>query len=184
MIKSFHAACVGLALTVGAFAGAAPPIETKHVTVVPSTPAGPVAPGARMTLALDVTPKRTMHVYAPAAKSAGARSSAPRAASEGLIPVSLKIDADPAITVGAVQFAKPELRKVLDETQLVYSTPFRIAQDVTLAATPALRDRARTPGATVTIKGTLRYQACDDAICYVPVNVPVTWTVALERTAR
>jgi DsbC/DsbD-like thiol-disulfide interchange protein len=184
MIKSFHAVCVGLVLTVGAFAGAASSIETKHLTVAPLTPAGPVAPGARVTLALDVTPKRTMHVYAPDPKGSRARNAVPRGVPEGFIPVSLKIDADPAVAVGPIQFPKPELRNVLGENQLVYSTPFRIVQDVTLAATPALRDRARTASGTVTVKGTLRYQACDDAICYVPVNVPVTWTVALERRAR
>ena len=63
---------------------------------------------------------------------------------EGFIPVSLKIDPDPAIAVGPIQFPKPERRNVLGEDQLVYSAPFRIAQDVTLAATPAVRDaRAR-----------------------------------------
>ena len=183
MIKSFHAVCVGLALTVGAFAARrADRNETRDRRRV--DPGGPGGAGR----ADDAGARRDAETddarVCAGADEPGARSSATRAVSEGLIPVSLKIDADPAITVGAVQFAKPELRKVLDETQLVYSTPFRIAQDVTLAATPALRDRARTPGATVTIKGTLRYQACDDAICYVPVNVPVTWTVALERPAR
>jgi DsbC/DsbD-like thiol-disulfide interchange protein len=184
MITRFHAVWVGFVLTVAAAAGAAPPapVETKHLTLAATPPAGPVAPGARVTLALDVTPKRTMHVYAP--KAAAARTTATRGGTEGLIPVSLKIDADPAIAVGQVQFPKPELRDVLGESQLVYSAPFRIAQDVTLAATPALRARARTPGATVTVKGTLRYQACDDAICYVPVTVPVAWTVALEPPAR
>jgi DsbC/DsbD-like thiol-disulfide interchange protein len=181
MTTRFHAVWVGFVLTVGAAKGAAPPVETKHLTVAVTSPAGPVAPGARVTLALDVTPKRTMHVYAP--KAPAARTTATRG-TEGLIPVSLKIDADPAIAVGQVQFPKPELRDVLGESQLVYSAPFRIVQDVTLAATPALRARARTPGATVTVRGTLRYQACDDAICYVPVTVPVAWTVGLEPPAR
>jgi DsbC/DsbD-like thiol-disulfide interchange protein len=184
MVKSFQAVCVGFVLTVGALAGATSPTETKHLTVAPSTPTGPVAPGARVTLTLDVTPKRTMHVYAPEPKAAGGARTVPHGVPEGFIPVSLKIDPDPAIAVGPIQFPKPERRNVLGEDQLVYSAPFRIAQDVTVAATPAVRERARTAGGTVTVKGTLRYQACDDAICYVPVNVPVTWTVALERPAR
>ena len=29
----------------------------------------------------------------------------------------------------------------------------------------------------LTIKGTLRYQACDDKVCFRPTNVPVEWTV-------
>jgi DsbC/DsbD-like thiol-disulfide interchange protein len=182
MIRNVHAFGLGFVLTVAAVTGAAVPIETKHLTVAAAPPGAPAAAGARVQLALDVTPKRTMHVYAP--KGPAARKTATSGVPEGLIPVSLKIDADPAIAIGQVQFPKPELREVLGENQLVYSAPFRIVQDVTLAATPALRARARTPGATVRVTGTLRYQACDDAICYVPVTVPVAWTVALEPPAR
>ena len=36
------------------------------------------------------------------------------------------------------------------------------------------------PGATVTLAGTLRYQACDDAICYLPKSVPVSWTIKID----
>jgi DsbC/DsbD-like thiol-disulfide interchange protein len=137
-----------------------------------SSQAAGVTPGTRVSLTLDVTPKPTMHVYAPGQK--------------GFVPISLTIQPDPEITTGAVQFPKAEKLRVNpdDEGQLVYSKPIRIAQDVTIAATPGVLARARTPGATVIIKGTLRYQACDDTICYVPVNVPVAWTIALKPPAR
>ena len=32
---------------------------------------------------------------------------------------------------------------------------------------------------TLTLRGTLDYQACDDSICYNPVSVPLSWTVTL-----
>jgi hypothetical protein len=57
----------------------------------------------------------------------------------------------------------------LNETQLVYSKPFRITQDIRFVKPGA--------GAPRTIKGTLRYQACDDKICYLPTTVPVQWAV-------
>jgi hypothetical protein len=181
MLRTSHGVCLAIALSISVIARAAAPIETKHVTVAPSGPAQPVAPGARVSLALDVTPKRTMHVYAPQQKGASARRGAASGARASYIPVSLSIVADPAIAVTAARFPAAELLPdPLDEPQLVYSKPFRIVQDVTIAATPALRTRARTPGAVVTINGTLRYQACDDTICYVPVNVPVAWTVPLH----
>jgi hypothetical protein len=163
---------LGLALIAGAGVRAVGPTETKHLTMAVSSHTVGVAPGTRVSLTLDVTPKPTMHVYAPGQK--------------GFVPISLTIQADPEITTGAVQFPKGEKLRVNpdDEAQLVYSKPIRIAQDVTIAATPAVLDRARTPGATVIVKGTLRYQACDDTICYVPVNVPVTWTIALKTPAR
>jgi DsbC/DsbD-like thiol-disulfide interchange protein len=131
-----------------------------------STPAVPAAPGARVSLALDVSPKRTMHVYAPGQKT--------------YIPISLTLENDAAFKAGAARFPAPErVVDALDEPQLVYSKPIRIAQDITLSA-----DRARLPGTVMTVKGTLRYQACDDSICYAPINVPVAWTISLKPPAR
>jgi len=34
----------------------------------------------------------------------------------------------------------------------------------------------------LSVKGILKYQACDDTICYAPVSVPITWTFALHAT--
>ena len=164
--------CVGLVLALGAATQAAPPTETKHLTVTASAPLIPAAPGTRVSLALDVTPKPTMHVYAPRQKD--------------YVPISLAIEANPAITASVVQFPKPETlrQEDLDETQLIYSKPFRIVQDVTIAGTRAVLDRAKTVGATLTVKGTLKYQACDNVICYVPVSVPVAWTITLAQSGK
>jgi hypothetical protein len=68
----------------------------------------------------------------------------------------------------------------LKETQLVYSAPFRIAIDIALASPASLRQAGIKPGATMKIEGTLRYQACDDEICYLPETVPVSWTVQVN----
>ena len=158
-----------LALAVGAAAG---PTTTKHLTVSTSVTPSAVAPGARVSLTLEVTPKPAMHVYAPGQKD--------------YIPISLTLEANDAVTVHLVQFPKPEklFQKDLGETQLIYTKPFRIVQDVTVARTRAVLDRAAGAGATLTIKGALKYQACDDAICYAPVTVPVAWTIELERSAK
>ena len=66
----------------------------------------------------------------------------------------------------------------LHERQLVYAKPFRIVQDVTLRR-HAGQTAASTGGAAVAITGTLRYQACDDTICYLPTTIPVSWTVSV-----
>ena len=68
----------------------------------------------------------------------------------------------------------------MKETQLVYSNPFKIRQDMTIEVTPAMRARAKEPNATVTISGTLRYQACDDSVCYMPQSIPVSWGFTLQ----
>ena len=36
----------------------------------------------------------------------------------------------------------------------------------------------------LTLTGTLDYQACDDAICFLPQSIPVSFTVDLEMPDR
>jgi len=140
---------------------------TKHLTVATSSTPPGVAPGARVSLVVDVAPKPTMHVYAPGQKD--------------FIPVSLTLAANDAIKAEIAQFPVAEKLEVKDlgETHLVYTKPFRIVQDVTIAKS-ALATRSGTRSSTITVKGTLKYQACDASICYAPVSVPVTWTLALQ----
>jgi DsbC/DsbD-like thiol-disulfide interchange protein len=64
----------------------------------------------------------------------------------------------------------------LNETQHVYSKPFRITQPVVVT-----RDNAGEP---LTITGTVRYQACDDALCYVPQTVAVKWILPASGDSR
>jgi hypothetical protein len=70
--------------------------------------------------------------------------------------------------------------KPLNESFKVYSAPFRITQDVVLAETTTPRMRAGTDGATIVVRGKVAYQACDDLICYLPVEAPVSWTLRLK----
>ena len=159
---------------VGASAGRGEAGHTETAQLHLTTTASDVvvAPGARFALAVDVAPKPRMHVYSPDQKT--------------YIPVALEFAANDAITVHAPRFPPSEeyLFKPLNERQRVYSRPFRIVADVTVALTPAVRERARAAGASLTINGTLRYQACDDKVCYAPASIPLAWTVALEPLAR
>lgn len=133
--------------------------ETKHLTVTTSASPAAAAPGKRVSLAVDVAPKAKMHVYSPG--------------QEGYINISLTLDADPSVTPAKAKYPAGEklYMPLLKETQLVYAKPFRIAQDVVVRPAPG--------AASMTIKGTLRYQACDDTVCYLPVNVPLAWTVKI-----
>ena len=93
---------------------------------------------------------------------------------EGYIGITLTLDADPAVTASKAKYPAGEklYMPLLKETQLVYAKPFRIAQDVVV--------RPAAGASSVTIKGTLRYQACDDKICYLPQNVPVEWSLGTK----
>ncbi len=144
--------------------------ETAHLALATSASDAHAAPGTRISLVVDITPKPKMHVYAPEQKD--------------VIPVSLALDSG-EFKVHPPQFPRAEkyFFTPLDETQLVYSKPFRIVQEITVGLTPAVRERARS-GGSLAITGTLKYQACDDAICYMPVAVPVSWTIGLRPLER
>ena len=124
--------------------------DTKHLTVTTSTRH---SADGHVSLVASITPKPTMHVYAPG--------------QSGLIGVTMTLDATAGVKAGAVKYPDPEKRVVAGETELVYSRAFRVTEPVTLASTQAPQ----------VIKGTLRYQACDDVICYLPTTVPLEWTV-------
>lgn len=143
--------------------------ETAHLVVTTVAVPTPVAPGSRVSLRLDVAPKPMVHVYSSEQKD--------------YIPISLTIEKTAAVKAQPAVFPKAERYyfKALDQTQLVYSKPFQIVQDVTIASASTLGNRARTPGATLVVKGTLEYQACDEVVCYRPTSVPVEWTVPLAE---
>lgn len=147
-------------------------VETTHLAVSVSASDPTVAPGTRFSLLVDVTPKPKMHVYSPDQTT--------------YIPIALTLEPDEAFKAHIPAFPESEtyLFRPLNETQRVFSRPFRIVQDVTVTLTPALRARAREAGAALTISGTLRYQACDDTLCYLPVSVPLTWKIPLRPLER
>jgi len=132
-----------------------PKTETKHLTVTTSASPEAVKPGKPVTLAADVAPKPNMHVYSPG--------------QDGYIAITLTLDANPAFTAAKAKYPAGEkvYMPILKETQVVYSKPFRILQNVTL----------RPGSGPLTVKGTLRYQACDDTICYLPTTIPLEWTL-------
>lgn len=118
-------------------------------------------PGAVISVALDITPRARMHVYAPGGKYR---------------PVVLHVDAQPSILVHDVAYPTPEdyFFQPLKEYAQVYSKPFRLAVNITVAEAAAHKPR-------LTIQARLEYQACDDQFCYLPTSVPLQWTVKIKR---
>ena len=169
-MKSIVASLASILVAALTTALAAEPITTRHLSIATSTSAPVVAPGGRVSLVVEITPKAKMHVYAPGQPD--------------VIPISLTLTPGDASAAKPVQFPQAEKRefKELGETHLVYSRPFRIVQDVTIPASRSQSKHAAPAAAPLTVKGVLKYQACDETICYAPVSVPVTWTVALQGT--
>ena len=132
--------------------------ETAHLTVSTSASVAKASSGAKISLFVDIAPKPEMHVYAPGEKDA--------------VPVAVTLEPDATVKPGAPAFPAAEkyFFAPLNLTQLVYSKPFRITQPVTVASSSG----------TLTIKGTLAYQACDDKVCYRLTRVPLSWTVRIQ----
>ena len=149
-------------------ARAARTVEGRQLSVTLSQSDLSAAPGTKLSLYADVVPGPGMHVYAP--EQTG-----------GYIRIALALDDEPGVSLADPVFPKASdyYFAPLDETFKVFDAPFRIRQDVTVALTPELRKRAAARE-TLMLRGTLRYQACDDKVCYRPDQVPVTWTIALQ----
>jgi hypothetical protein len=142
-------------------------IDTPHLTVVTGSSAEKVAPGGKVSLSVDITPRRGIHVYAPGKHTYQV--------------VRLTIDPQPWLRVPATTYPPSEiyLFEPLNEKVEVYQKLFRLSQDVTVLATPEAQKQLA--GQTnVAVGGKLDYQACDDKVCYAPRTVPVKWTFALQ----
>jgi hypothetical protein len=136
----------------------------QHVTVTTTASRAEAAPGSTLLLYVDVTPKPNIKVYAPGAKD--------------YLPVTLKLTALPGVTVRAPKFPDSETLffEELKERVPVYQKPFRIADEIAI-------DRS-VKGTALTLEGTLEYQSCDNATCYPPMTIPVSWTLALGASGK
>ena len=147
--------------------------STAHLsfTAYPSNPY--VQPGSRITLALEVEPGENMHVYAPGAEERGYRV------------IALNLRPVPDVRFEPVEYPASEIYhfEPLDELVPVYMNKFTIFQDVVVSATDEA-EQALSELYALTLAGTFDYQACDDAFCYNPVSIPVSFTLDLRLLDR
>lgn len=141
--------------------------ETPHLTLMAVASHAEVTPGTRLSLMFDITPRPSIHVYAPGKHTYQV--------------VKVTIESRPWLRAHPMTYPPSEIYhfKPLDERVPVYHKPFQLVQNVSLLATPAAR-KALAGQTHVTITGRLEYQACDDTVCYRPASVPVSWTVRLN----
>jgi peroxiredoxin len=126
-----------------------------------------VAPGNRFAVMLSVAPHEGMHVYAPGSKQYRV----------------IRLTVEPQAHLMLLPMSYPPSTSYrfepLDETVQVYEQPFDLVQEVildgSLQAQQAMRGQE-----SITIKGTLDYQACSAEICYLPQSLNLSWTVPLR----
>ena len=141
--------------------------STAHLDLKTYPSDASVALGTRFTLALDIAPKRGMHVYAPGAANYRV--------------ISLQIDPQPHVRTLPLRYPASEIYHFvpLNERVPVYQKPFTLLMDVVPEATAEGR-KALAGRNELVITGTLEYQACDDKLCYNPVSLPLSWKVGLH----
>jgi peroxiredoxin Q/BCP len=157
-----------LALGSGALPTTAKRVETDHLDITSYTSDAVVAPGSLFSLVFDITPTAGIHVYAPGAKDYRV--------------ITFRMDPSTLVTTRPLQYPASEIYhfQPLDERVPVFQKPFRLVQSVAVSASQEVR-AALTGVETVTITGTLEYQACDDRVCFTPRSVPLSHVVRLRK---
>ncbi len=143
-------------------------IATDHLQATAYASDAVVAPGTLFSLVLDVEPRPGMHVYAPGAGTYRA--------------IGLKLNPNPMLNVRPTHYPDAETYffAPLNEQVPVFQRPFRLTVDLAIATSREVRE-ALQDTSSMTIHGTLEYQACDDAVCYLPQEIPVSFTVGLRQ---
>jgi hypothetical protein len=141
-------------------------VEGKQLTAKAAASNSTVAPGQRVTLILDVDLQPNMHAYAPGVAG-------------GYISIDWKMPDSPAAAVHPAIFPRSEklYLKAIGETVPAYRNHFRLTRDITVG-------RPIDGLEKFTVPGSLRYQACDDRVCYIPQELHLTWTFQYEAVKQ
>ncbi|MCE2514694.1 MAG: redoxin domain-containing protein [Acidobacteria bacterium] len=147
--------------------------ETAHLEISASQSNPDILVGSRFHLALDITPKPKMHVYAPGAEELGYRV------------IGLELEVPSFLRVLPAEYPASEIYhfEPLDEHVPVYQRPFRLVQEIVVEGDPESAAKIAEIDA-LTLTGRLDYQACDDAVCFNPASVPLTWTLTVSPLDR
>jgi cytochrome c553 len=142
-------------------------ITAPHLTVTLTQSDSAIIPGNRATLVAVVTLPPGIHVYAPGVQG-------------GYKPTTLELEPTTGVLVRQLSYptSRVLLLPAIGERVPVFEGTFRIAADVMLNQGDTYVNEYVPKGAgTLTLKGRLRYQACDSTICYPPDVVPVSWSL-------
>jgi cytochrome c biogenesis protein CcdA/thiol-disulfide isomerase/thioredoxin len=150
-------AAVVVALAVPARAQAQ--VQRVRAELTPIASADGVPSGGELRTALQIRLPEGFHV----------NSNKPR--DEALIPIVLTVTPPPGITVTEIVYPTPT-----DLKQRGAEQPLSVFErDFTIGV--AMRVAAGTAPGDVAIPARLRYQACDETMCYIPTTAETGWSV-------
>ncbi|HTV01794.1 MAG TPA: thioredoxin family protein [Luteitalea sp.] len=154
-------------LVLGAYAWtvATPAAQMRRpkADVVPLVEATAVAPGSKTRVAVRVTLPAGLHV----------QSDAPRDPS--LIPTVLSVDAPDGVRVDDLIYPEPT-----DFAQAGQPQPLAVFEHEFVAGATITVDAKARAGELI-VPGRLRYQACDDRVCFAPQTASVEWRLTVGK---
>jgi AhpC/TSA family/Disulphide bond corrector protein DsbC len=147
-------------------------VEAPHLQVAFEQSDKTGFPGTHLTLAAAVRLPADVHVYAPG--------------TQGYQPIKLLLDPMPEIELKSAAYPASQTLYLaaIKERVPVFEGNFRIRQDVKISSSSEFWGSIGKDGKVLSITGKLEYQACDQALCYLPTSVPVTWQVQVFRLDR
>jgi len=159
MTEWLRRACLPIIMLLATVGPAMAQGNRPRATLVASTPEVTLAAGSTTIVSLRVELPAGVHVQAHQPND------------PLLIPTVLTVDAPAGVTVASVRYPSPaELKQTgQPEALLVLGPVFDIS--VTLAVA------ADTPGGMRSVPAVLRYQACNDEVCFPPARVASAWTL-------
>ncbi len=154
-MKTLSAAALAVVfLAASVFAQSPTAATTESLSAVSAAPQG-----SSIKLALRVVLPEGLH----------AQSNKPK--DESLIPTALTFDPGSGITPTEVVFPPATTFKLdTGDTLLVFEREFIVGISATIDASAT---------GSVTLSGRLRYQPCNNLMCFRPVTTPVSWTIAI-----
>jgi hypothetical protein len=149
-------------------------IEAPYLQLTTQQSDQEVVIGSRVTLAIEVTLPAGFHVYAPEVKN--------------YQPIQLLIDsADVRLKTSQYPAAKIMELPAIKEKIPVYDNRFIISQDLLVMPNREFQQSLNALGEgrefslPITIKGRLKYQACDDKTCFKTVELPISWNLRVHQ---
>jgi peroxiredoxin len=146
--------------------------ETKHLKITASASNSIARPGLRIALSLNIEVKPGMHLYAPGV--------------QGYIPIAWQLESGgPAAKRHLFNYPPSQMLRldVINETVPVYRGRIRIVREITFGQEADLKPFV-SPSRKLVVKGSFRYQACDNRKCYLPQDVPLEWSFTYEGLDR
>jgi hypothetical protein len=151
--------------------GARGEAQNKHLRLASSASTEVARPGHRVALILDIDLQPNMHVYAPGV--------------QGYIPIDWNLDLGTAVKRHPFEYPVSEMLHLdaINETVPVYRNRVHLEREVTFGQENDLKPSISANGELV-LKGSFRYQACDDRECFLPQTIPLEWHFRFEGLDR